>query len=56
MPLITAKVGAQIVTLVCEEDIYNKIPDKKNVTVDLAGIFIADVKNTQNTQHKKKRK
>jgi hypothetical protein len=56
MPLITAKVGPQIVTLICEEKIFEKIPDKKNVTVDLAGIFIADVKNVQHTQHKKKRK
>lgn len=56
MPLVTAKVGPQIVTLICEENVFSKIPDKKNVTVELAGIFIADVKNTQNVQHKKKRK
>lgn len=48
MPLITAKVGPQVVTLVCEDDIYDQIPDKKNVNVELAGIFIVSVK--QSTQ------
>ncbi len=45
MPLITAKVGPQIVTLLSEEDIYKKIPEKKNITIELAGIFIVGIKN-----------
>ena len=45
MPLITAKVGPQVVTLLCEEDVYKKLPDKKNVTVEIAGIFIVGIKN-----------
>lgn len=44
MPLVTAKIGPQIVTLVCEEDVFKKVPEKKNITVDLAGIFIVAVK------------
>ena len=43
MPLVVAKVGPQIVTLLCEEDVFKKIPDKKNVRVDLAGIFIVGI-------------
>ena len=43
MPLVIAKVGPQIVTLLCEEDVFKKIPDKKNVRVDLAGIFIVGI-------------
>ena len=54
LPLVTAKVGPQIVTLLCEESIYDQIPDKKNVTVDVAGIFIAGVKNAS-TPKKKRR-
>ncbi len=59
MPLITAKVGPQIVTLICDDDLYDKIPDKKNVNVELAGIFIASIKQQQNTskaKNKSKRK
>ena len=54
MPLITAKVGPQIVTLICEDALYDQIPDKKNVTVEVAGIFIAGVKN-QPAPRKKRR-
>jgi hypothetical protein len=44
MPLVVAKVGPQVVTLVCEEDVYKQIPERKNINVDIAGIFIAEVK------------
>ena len=54
MPLITAKVGPQIVTLLCEDKIYDQIPDKKNVTVDIAGIFIAAVKAMPTSKKKRK--
>jgi len=43
LPLVTAKVGPQIVTLICEEDVFKKLPEKKNVRVDLAGIFIVSI-------------
>ncbi|MGL4370949.1 MAG: hypothetical protein ACRCUT_14945 [Spirochaetota bacterium] len=43
LPLVTAKVGPQIVTLICEDDVFKKLPDKKNVRVDLAGIFIVGI-------------
>ncbi|HEY1407183.1 MAG TPA: hypothetical protein VF857_11285, partial [Spirochaetota bacterium] len=43
LPLVTAKVGPQIVTLICEEDVFKKLPEKKNVRVDLAGIFIVAI-------------
>ncbi|MBN1498565.1 MAG: hypothetical protein JW982_00280 [Spirochaetes bacterium] len=59
MPLVTAKVGPQVVTLVCDEDVFKKIPERKNVNVDLAGIFIAEIKQTghgHGPQKKKKRK
>jgi hypothetical protein len=43
VPLITAKVGPQIVTLLSEENVYNVLPVKKNVRVDIAGIFIVSI-------------
>jgi len=44
MYFVQAKVGPQIVTLMCEKRIYNHLPVKKNVKVELAGIFIANIK------------
>lgn len=43
VPLVTAKVGPQIVTLLCEDDVFGKLPVKKTVRVDIAGIFIVSI-------------
>jgi LPXTG-motif cell wall-anchored protein len=44
VPLIKAKIGAQVMDLLCDEAIFDKLPEKKTVQVDLAGIFIAGIK------------
>ena len=44
VPIVKAKIGPQVMDLLCEEDIFDKLPEKKTVRVDLAGIFIAGVK------------
>ena len=41
LPLVKAKVGPQIVTLISDQKVYDALPLKKNVKVDLAGIYIA---------------
>ena len=41
MPLVKAKVGPQIVTLISDQKVYDALPLKKNVRVELAGIYIA---------------
>ena len=43
MPFVQAKVGPQIVTLMCDAKVFKAIPVKKNVKVGLAGIYIADM-------------
>ncbi|OON98219.1 MAG: hypothetical protein ATN36_01240 [Epulopiscium sp. Nele67-Bin005] len=43
MPVVIAKIGPQIQTLMCDENVYNSIPVKKQVKVELAGVFIVDV-------------
>jgi len=43
VPLVTAKIGPQVLDLMCDNDVYEKIPEKKNVKVDIAGIFIAGI-------------
>jgi uncharacterized membrane protein YqiK len=44
MPLVKAKVGPQIMTLLCDDKVFDKLPTKKLVKVDLAGIFIVGLK------------
>ena len=41
MPLVKAKVGPQIVTLISDQKVYDALPLKKNVKVELAGMYIA---------------
>ena len=43
MPFVKAKIGPQIVTLMCDNKVYNALPIKKNVKVGLAGMYIADM-------------
>jgi len=40
LPLIKAKIGNKIMTLVCEEKIFKSINAKKSYKVELAGIYI----------------
>lgn len=44
LPIVKAKVGPQIMTLVCDEKIYDLIPTKKEVKATVSGIYITDVK------------
>lgn len=44
MPLVIAKIGPQITTLLCDEKIYKMLPTKKQVKVELAGLFIVGIK------------
>ncbi|MDR2650575.1 MAG: hypothetical protein LBB94_12805 [Clostridiales bacterium] len=41
MPLVKAKVGSQIVTLISDQKVFDALPLKKNVKVELAGMYIA---------------
>ena len=52
--LIRAKVGPQIVTLMCDKPVYNVMPVKKNVKVDLAGMYIISITG-MNLEDKKKK-
>jgi len=44
MPLVKAKIGPQIMTLVCEASVFDALPVKKTVTVELAGAYIVGMK------------
>lgn len=44
LPVVKAKVGPQIMTLVCDEKIYELVPIKKEVKATVSGIYITEVK------------
>ena len=44
VPIVKAKIGSQVMDLLCDEDVFDKLPERKTVRVDLAGIFIAAIK------------
>lgn len=56
MPLVKAKVGPQIVTLMCDKQVFEALPIKKNVKVDLAGIYIVGMKGMKSKKEMKERK
>ena len=43
MPIVKAKVGPQITTLLCDKNIYDNLAVKKTVKVELAGIYISNI-------------
>ena len=44
LPIVKAKVGPQIVSLISDEKIFDDIPTKKEVKAVVSGIYILDVK------------
>lgn len=44
MPIVKAKVGPQILSLVCDEKIFDSVPVKKEVKASVSGIYILEVK------------
>ena len=44
LPIVKAKVGPQIMSLICDEKIYGSIPLKKEVKASVSGIYVLDVK------------
>ena len=45
MPLVKAKIGPKITTLMCDERVFKELPVKKLIKVDLAGMYIVGIKS-----------
>lgn len=50
LPIVKAKVGPQIVSLVSDEKIFDNIPVKKEVKAVVSGIYILEVKGLHGKQ------
>ena len=44
MPIIKAKIGPQIMSLICDEKIFDSVPVKKEVKAVVSGIYVLDVR------------
>ena len=44
LPIVKAKIGPQIMTLVCDEKIFDIVPVKKEVKATVSGIYLTNVK------------
>ena len=44
MPIVKAKVGPKVMSLICEEKIFPQIPVKKEVKAEVSGLYIIGVK------------
>lgn len=47
MPLVKAKIGPKITTLICDPQVFKTLPTKKQVKVELAGLYITGYKDGQ---------
>ncbi|MCL2407435.1 MAG: hypothetical protein FWC95_05845 [Defluviitaleaceae bacterium] len=50
---VKAKVGPQIVTLMCDKNVYNHVELKKTYKVELAGMYIVSVKGMKSVAEQK---
>ncbi|MCR5419073.1 MAG: hypothetical protein K6E84_09180 [Lachnospiraceae bacterium] len=53
LPIVKAKIGPQIMSLVCDEKIFDKVPVKKEVKAAISGIYIVEVKGLHNAKQSK---
>ena len=44
LPIIKAKIGPQIMSLICDEKIFDQVPVKKEVKATISGIYVTSVK------------
>ena len=56
LPIIKAKVGPQIMWLICDEKIFESVPVKKEVKAVVSGIYVLDVKGLHGKAEKKPEK
>ena len=54
LPIVKAKIGPQIMSLVCDEKIFDKVPVKREVKAAVSGIYIVEVKGLHNVKSQSK--
>ena len=54
VPIVKAKIGPKIMSLMCDEKIFPLLPVKKELKVVISGIYIMDVKGRNALENLKK--
>lgn len=49
------KIGPQILTLICDKNVYNALPLKKTVKIEIAGLYIVSVVGMKSAEEMKER-
>lgn len=52
LPIVKAKIGPQIMNLICDDAIYDDVPTKGEVKAMLSGIYIMSIKSVRNNNKK----
>ncbi|MBP5608773.1 MAG: hypothetical protein J6X66_10990 [Lachnospiraceae bacterium] len=55
-PMVKVKVGPQILTLFCDEKIFDLVPVRKEVKAEISGMYLMGVKGIHGTQIQKDQK
>ena len=56
VPVVKAKIGPKIASLMCDEKVFDKVPVKKEVKAFMNGIYIVDVKGLRSSLDTKQEK
>jgi len=56
VPIVKAKVGPKVMTLMCDAEVFDLIPVKKEVKAVVSGIYITGVKGLRGTLEKPQKK
>lgn len=56
LPIVKAKIGPRIMTMVADEKIFDLIPLKKEVKATISGIYITDVRGVRDPLEQPKQK
>ena len=56
VPVVKAKIGPRIMTLMCDGSVFEQIPVKKEVKATVSGIYITAVKGIRGSLETKKKK
>ena len=56
LPIVKAKIGPRIMTMVADEKIFDLIPLKKEVKATISGIYITDVRGVRGPREQPKQK
>ena len=56
VPVVKAKIGPKVMTLMCDADVFSIIPVKKEVKATISGIYITGVKGLRGSLETPKKK